>query len=606
MLKRKYYSFERNNYFYGKLLTARDFQGEQEYLNGKRRFINRTLHGTGIVCGLGVLKPDDASIVLQSGFALDAGGREVVVPETQVIKLATIEGYQELQSSCAYLGIEYQESQREPVYSVMGRAEDGEEESRQYNVIKESYRLFLMDEETCFDMAKSAISKKEDKYINHVVIYQDGDVRVSQSTPAYVIKGKHAKLKVEVEKLSHRPFVCSLKYQVQTDGFVNKVFEVKVDNLCQEYGEKNILEYELIPESYIFNGNEVAVTMKSIEIQVSEETYFPQKECRVFLLPVEENALECIINNSYHSIMDVELDEGYDEKIMIAKVNMLKSGNAMIIDTVEPAPYSQYVYNSRQLMAFNQLNEYLVTPGTRHGESRSDGTSLPRQNEAAPNEDLRTLTSGVSEISLGNGGEAGKVYFSDEIMHGLGEGAVYVNMGIEYLNKDSDGITKREEIILGDNGIFDVQEETNQEKPHQIESAVKILPDRGTFIVGVRLKAKIGKMGLRIRWFAFKPEDLQQRVVKKEQAGCIMAKPDTIVVEPKGTVHINTVFVNMPEEALSYTLLDMDGGKIENNGMYTAPAQEGVYEIKIACISNPAIFTQAVAIVTQNKEGDHK
>ena len=599
MLKRKYYSFERNNYFYGKLLTSRDFQNEQEYLNGKRRFINRTLHGTGIVCGLSVLKADDSSIVLQSGFALDAGGREIVVDETQVIKLATIEGYRELQSSCAYLGIEYQESQKEPVYSVMG-TEGEEDDSRRYNVINEGYRLYLMDEDAC-----APTVKKEDQYINHVVIYQDNDVRITQSTPAYVTKGKHAKLKVEVEKMSHKPAVCSFKYQVQADGFVNKEFEVKADNLCQEYGEKNVLEYELIPESYIFNGSEVAVNMKTIEVHVSEQTYYLQQDYRVTLLPIEENALDCIINNSYKSIMDVELDEGYDEKIMIAKVSILKSGNSIIIDNVEQTPYSQYVYNSRQLMVFNQLNDYLVVPGMGQGKSQSDGTVLLRQSEVNVNEDTRQLTSGAFEISLGNGGEAGKVYYSEEVMHGLGEGPMYVNIGIEYLNNDADENMKREEIILGENGIFDLQDETQQEKPHQIESAVKILPNRGTFVVGIRLKAKIAKMGLRIRWFAFKPEDLAQRVVKREQAGCIMVQPDTIVVEPKGTAHINTVFINMPEEALSYTLLDTEGGKIENNGMYTAPAQEGVYEIRIACISNPDIFTQAFAIVTQ-KGGDKK
>lgn len=599
MLKRKYYSFERNNYFYGKLLTSRDFQNEQEYLNGKRRFINRTLHGTGIVCGLGVLKADDASIVLQSGFALDAGGREIVVPETQVIKLATIEGYRDLQSTCAYLGIAYREAEKEPVYSVMGT--EGEEEgSKKFNVLKEGYKLFLMDEETCSPMVK-----KEDKYINHVVIYQDGDVRITQSTPAYVTKGKHAKLKLTVEKLSHRPTVCSAKYQVQAEGFVNKDFEVRADNLFQEYGEKSVLEYELIPESYVFNGSEIAVTMKTIEVHVSEQTYFPQKELRVVLLPIEENALECIVNDSYKSIMDVELDEGYDEKIMVAKISMLKSNSSTIIDEIEPAPYAQYVYNSKQLMVFNQLNEYLIVPGTGIGRAYTDGKTLPRQNETDKSEDVRQLTSGVFELSLGNGGDAGKVYFSDEIMHGLGEGAMYVNIGIEYLNKDTDENVKREEIILGDNGIFDLQDETIQEKPHQIESAVKILPNRGTFIVGIKLKAKIGKMGLRIRWFAFKPEDLAQRVVKKDQAGCIMVQPDTIVVEPKGAAHINTVFINMPEEALSYTLLDTEGGKIDNNGMYTAPAQEGVYEIRIACIGNPDIFTQAFAIVTQ-KGGENK
>ncbi|MEG1972389.1 MAG: hypothetical protein RR315_04450, partial [Oscillospiraceae bacterium] len=90
MQNRKYYPFERNNYYFGKLLTARDFESEQRYFNDKRRFINRLSGANGIVAGLGVIMADDASVILQAGCALDASGREIVVPETRVVKLSTI------------------------------------------------------------------------------------------------------------------------------------------------------------------------------------------------------------------------------------------------------------------------------------------------------------------------------------------------------------------------------------------------------------------------------------------------------------------------------------------------------------------------------------
>ena len=46
--------FERNRYYPGKMLTSGDFETEQTYLNGKRRFLSRMMYGTGIVCGLSV------------------------------------------------------------------------------------------------------------------------------------------------------------------------------------------------------------------------------------------------------------------------------------------------------------------------------------------------------------------------------------------------------------------------------------------------------------------------------------------------------------------------------------------------------------------------
>ena len=39
MEHKKYYPFVRNNYFYGKLLSVRDFQEEQKYFNDKRNNI---------------------------------------------------------------------------------------------------------------------------------------------------------------------------------------------------------------------------------------------------------------------------------------------------------------------------------------------------------------------------------------------------------------------------------------------------------------------------------------------------------------------------------------------------------------------------------------
>ena len=99
MQNRRYFPFERNSFYPGKLLTARDFEAEQRYMNDKRRLMNRLFGGSGIAAGLGVIMADDASVILQAGCALDASGREIVVPETRVIKLPTVEGYDRLTSN---------------------------------------------------------------------------------------------------------------------------------------------------------------------------------------------------------------------------------------------------------------------------------------------------------------------------------------------------------------------------------------------------------------------------------------------------------------------------------------------------------------------------
>ena len=70
----KYFPFERSRYFYGKLLTVDDFETEQKYANDKRRLINRFLHGSGVVCGMNVVRVDDRTISVERGMALDFAG----------------------------------------------------------------------------------------------------------------------------------------------------------------------------------------------------------------------------------------------------------------------------------------------------------------------------------------------------------------------------------------------------------------------------------------------------------------------------------------------------------------------------------------------------
>jgi hypothetical protein len=70
----------RNHFFYGKLLDELHLRLEQDYFNGKRWLLNRLALGHGVLCGLQVT-PDGKSVWVASGVAIDAYGREIVVPD---------------------------------------------------------------------------------------------------------------------------------------------------------------------------------------------------------------------------------------------------------------------------------------------------------------------------------------------------------------------------------------------------------------------------------------------------------------------------------------------------------------------------------------------
>src|SRR5439155_20677321 len=81
----------RNNYFYGKRMDVQHFQMEQDYGKLKQWLLNRLTFGKGVVCGLKV-SVEDKLICVDPGFAIDALGREIVVPVRACIDPVTQEG----------------------------------------------------------------------------------------------------------------------------------------------------------------------------------------------------------------------------------------------------------------------------------------------------------------------------------------------------------------------------------------------------------------------------------------------------------------------------------------------------------------------------------
>lgn len=73
--------FEKPRFFCGQLLTDVDLEAAMNYVVAKNRLHNRYLFGAGVVCGLAVrCDPCDAgSVVIESGYALDCNGNDVIV-----------------------------------------------------------------------------------------------------------------------------------------------------------------------------------------------------------------------------------------------------------------------------------------------------------------------------------------------------------------------------------------------------------------------------------------------------------------------------------------------------------------------------------------------
>ena len=133
-------TFERNRYFYGKPMTVSDFEAEQRYLIGKHRYINRLIHGAGVLCGLQVTLPTNFSAVrptveLAEGAALDCCGNLIIVSRSSTVEIKDdfdAEGVN-------YLYIKYTECSKQPV--MLAANGSSCEEVCCYNRIQETFEI---------------------------------------------------------------------------------------------------------------------------------------------------------------------------------------------------------------------------------------------------------------------------------------------------------------------------------------------------------------------------------------------------------------------------------------------------------------------------------
>ena len=89
--------FERNRYFHGKLMTARDMEAEQQYHVGRQRTLTRNVTGEGLLCGLDVMIDENSSedtfeIRVGRGLAVDCCGNPIVVKNAATTELSAPSG----------------------------------------------------------------------------------------------------------------------------------------------------------------------------------------------------------------------------------------------------------------------------------------------------------------------------------------------------------------------------------------------------------------------------------------------------------------------------------------------------------------------------------
>lgn len=144
-------SFERNNYFCGKLMVERDFWAEQLYHIGKKRLHNTYLHGWGTVC---CLKVDphpfcpNLRVIVRPGLAIDCWGREILLTQDFEVELESYKKNGNTSNSKPenlYICLSYKECETESVPVFLDDC--GCREQCEPNRIREEFEIDVLTED---------------------------------------------------------------------------------------------------------------------------------------------------------------------------------------------------------------------------------------------------------------------------------------------------------------------------------------------------------------------------------------------------------------------------------------------------------------------------
>lgn len=572
-----YFPFERNKYFYGKLLSVDDFELEQRYMNDKRRMLNRFLHGTGVAAGLYVVQMDEQTVSVEMGFALDSRGREIVVDTPVIRKLSLLDGFDVCcrdDVGYVYLCLEYDETETDRVHNISGTMSAAREPwDLAFAKIREGYRLFLTNQEP-----EQLTMSASDLYQEVQTVWQSEEIKITQIMPRYMQAGTFDELIIRVENLGRGNL--SFSYELVLNSLLSEgqaVIRVSFDEMLFERTGNYEIRYPLQASETADVEGTAALVPESVHVSLSGAADEVRFSCCSSTRIVREDAKEALIANYYKTAMEKIARDGSACPVYLAKIFLVKTADTYIIDKVKNVPFGQYVWNNVLESAVGQLvRRELRCSGVNKaaGQEPEQGGRRERKNGVQ-------IAQGSTGIVLG-AGQRGDKFFSGEIVHGLGLGRVTIILGLE--KKDGS-------VVSGSSEIFEQEERPGVDA----ELAACQNPNNGSFIIGLRLLTATVEGMVTVHWTAVR--DMAELVQEKSDRR-IFIKPNLLELTVRQSHHLEAVCENMAEKAVQWSVKD-EGGFVDASGMYTAPNLPGVYEIVAQSVAFPEVRASIFVIVRE-------
>lgn len=584
-MQEQLFPFSKNRYFKKKRMRSVDFERDQAFADHKLAFLSHWVFGSGIAMGLGAARIDSDSLLVEPGVAIDPQGRYLIVDEPAVCRVKTLEGFSELEAENALLWISYQEELLDPMFVA-----DDEGQSMHYAVAKERYAFSLTADRPL------PPSAAEQLLFSTCVLFEDEDVRVTQTIPQLLSRSEITLLQLSITCFCPEPMDIEVTYAPRVPGFAeaNSGGPVSVTRQLRLSKGETVLSLpirtEQAAQAVWFSLDEADFTIEKRGICQNAQRSFRQE------FQVVSGSPLAALEEQLLSHTPQELWDGDQAGVPIAVVRFVRYDDKALLDDVVPisprlrAPVPYLRESLRRAGLFYQPLPAAPEPCIPVGAGMAPA-------DAGQDAPARQMSTGTVHLNTGMNQKAGSVLTSEEIAHELGPGTVYVEFGIEQIYPVANLDQNRTDLLLGDVSLFEQASGTYEKN---MDRGVRIHPDKGTFELAVRLGCDLRQSILRLRWFAWRPE---HAAGQPAAAGTLLRlSPDVIHAKPGDVLSFTPVFSGEPVPC-DFFSVDRHGGVMTRDGIYTVPDREGLYQVCAQVRGRPEERANAFIIV--EAQGTH-
>ncbi len=572
--------FKRNRYFYGKLLTVRDFLMEQEYFNGKRYLNNLLVNGSGVVSGLDV-SYDGNTLKVSRGMAIDSRGREIVINQDIELDVSRIEGFfwpTSSQNQIYHLCIKYAEDNKEAGFPLVpANSPDAAanpccksscaycEEFCEHNSIQEGYKFQLRLDGNTLPNGFELMHKNEDDLLtsSEEVYYDAALIKITRIVPKWVNPGEAFPVKLRFQKLT----AGSIPNIEVAENFSNGVAVDKGMNAADKLiniSDKDFGHTSVVEKTYFLrtDGGIPGGTINTADLKIGNEKKSAGENTNSFGV-IEENIFDKIVKEYNKGRGFGSYVRSEENLICLAEIRIdwaSKGGDGDFFYNITGiGEQSKYVYNNELLFKLisscekrlpSTIKNYIdqkytekivAEPGVKSVKS---GTSMelidkPEVDVKLQDQELdftfkfpKESATGTVRFDTGSRLYAGDRDVSVEIDPGLGKGPICVQLAIE---------NEPASIYIN---------------PAQYELGALVKSNSGKLQVWYKARTDIAYVDyVRIRWWAFRVADSTGEISAKG----LTIIPKNSVILPGQTIQFKALVNGAPSDRVVWAAIEHTG-----------------------------------------------